>query len=74
MLRPGCRFVASITHPCTDTPHRVWERDENGAKRWLCVDRYFERGSFEYTWTGWEREFTTEGFRVPLEDWLGWIL
>jgi SAM-dependent methyltransferase len=74
LLRPGCRFVASITHPCTDTPHRVWELDEKGAKRWLCVDRYFERGSYEYEWKGWERDFATEGFRAPLEDWFGWIL
>ena len=44
LLRPGRRFVASITHPCTDTPFRVWERDKNGKKRWLCIDRYFERG------------------------------
>jgi SAM-dependent methyltransferase len=74
LLRPGCRFVPSITHPCTDTPHRVWEKDANGAKRWLCIDRYFERGSFEYTWDGWGPGFTTEGFRAPLEDWFGWIL
>jgi 2-polyprenyl-3-methyl-5-hydroxy-6-metoxy-1,4-benzoquinol methylase len=33
LLRPGCRFVASITHPCTDTPFRVWEKDQSGAKR-----------------------------------------
>ena len=75
LLRPGRRFVASITHPCTDTPFRVWERDQSGTKRWLCIDRYFERGSFEYAWSAeWGREFTTEGFRAPLEDWLGWIL
>jgi len=74
LLRPGRRFIASITHPCTDTPVRVWERDGSGAKRWLCIDRYFERGAFEYPWSGWGREFTTEGYRAPLEDWLGWIL
>ena len=74
LLRPGCRFVASITHPCTDTPHRVWERDENGAKQWLCVDRYFESGPFEFTWDGWGPGFKTEGFRAPLENWFGWIL
>jgi hypothetical protein len=73
-LRPGCRFVASITHPCTDTPFRVWEKDQSGAKRWLCIDRYFERGSFEYTWSEWGQDLTTEGFRAPLEDWFGWIL
>jgi hypothetical protein len=73
-LRPGCRFVASITHPCTDTPFRVWEKDQSGAKRWLCIDRYFERGSFEYTWSEWGQDLTTEGFRAPQEDWFGWIL
>jgi 2-polyprenyl-3-methyl-5-hydroxy-6-metoxy-1,4-benzoquinol methylase len=35
LLRPGGRFVASIAHPCTDTPFRVWERDSSGRKRWL---------------------------------------
>lgn len=74
LLRPGRRFVASITHPCTDTPFRVWERDKNGTKRWLCIDRYFERGAFEFAWSEWGPDFTTEGFRAPLEDWLGWIL
>ena len=39
LLRPGGRFVASIAHPGTDTPFRVWERDSNGNKRWLCIDR-----------------------------------
>jgi SAM-dependent methyltransferase len=74
LLRPGGRFVVSISHPCTDTPFRVWERDSSGAKRWLCIDRYFERGPLEYTWSGWGREFTTEAIHAPLEDWLGWIL
>ena len=74
LLRPGGRFVASITHPCTDTPFRVWERDGGGKKRWLCIDRYFERGPLEYTWSGWGREFTTEAIHATLEDWLGWIL
>ena len=68
LLRPGGRFVASITHPCTDTPSRVWERDGGGKKRWLCIDRYFERGPLEYTWSGWGREFTTEAIHATLED------
>jgi len=68
LLRPGGRFVASITHPCTDTPFRVWERDGGGKKRWLCIDRYFERGPLEYTWSGWGREFTTEAIHATLED------
>ena len=74
LLRPGGRFVASITHPCTDTPFRVWERDNSGQKRWLCIDRYFERGPLQYTWSGWTSEFTTEAIHATLEDWFSWIL
>jgi SAM-dependent methyltransferase len=74
LLRPGGRFIASIAHPCTDTPFRAWERDSSGKKRWLCIDRYFERGPFQYTWSGWEQEFTTEATHATLEDWFGWIL
>jgi ubiquinone/menaquinone biosynthesis C-methylase UbiE len=74
LLRPGGRLVASITHPCTDTPFREWERDSSGKKRWLCIDRYFERGPLEFTWSGWGRDFTTEAIHATLEDWLGWIL
>jgi len=74
VLRPGGRFVASITHPCTDTPFRRWQRDTAGSKQWLCVDRYFERGAFQYTWQEWGREFTTEAMHAPLQDWFGWII
>jgi SAM-dependent methyltransferase len=73
-LRPGGRLVVSITHPCTFTPHQKWERDQDGAKQWLCVDRYFERGPLEYPWRGWAYEFTTPGLHAPLEDWFGWFL
>jgi SAM-dependent methyltransferase len=74
VLRPGGRCVASITHPCTDTPLRRWERDEAGRKRWLCIDRYFERGAIEYTWRGWEYDFATPAVHATLEDWIGWCL
>ena len=74
VLRPGGRFVASITHPCSDTPFRAWERDESGRKRWLCVDRYFDREVLEYRWQGWKYDFTTTAAHAPLEDWFNWIL
>lgn len=75
VLRPGGRFVASITHPCTDTPFRRWERDENRGKRWLCIDRYFDRVPLDYGWTRFGGgDFTTPALHVPLEDWFAWIL
>jgi ubiquinone/menaquinone biosynthesis C-methylase UbiE len=74
LLRPEGRFVASIAHPCTDTPFRTWERDSSGTKRWLCIDRYFERGPLQYTWSGWGQEFTTEAIHATLEDWFRWIV
>jgi SAM-dependent methyltransferase len=74
VLRPGGRFIPSITHPCSDTPFRQWECDEEGGKRWLCIDRYFERGKLEYRWTGWGHDFTTPAVHATLEDWFGWIL
>ena len=45
-----------------------------GQKRWLCVDRYFERTPIEFEWQRWAYKFTTAGLHVPLEDWFGWIL
>jgi ubiquinone/menaquinone biosynthesis C-methylase UbiE len=74
VLRSGGRFVASITHPCGDMPYREWELDASGRKRWLCLDRYFDRGPIEYVWKGWGRAFTTAALHAPLEDWFGWIL
>ena len=74
VLVPGGRLVASIAHPCTDTPFREWARDASGRKKWLCIDRYFERGPLEYTWRGWSYEFTTVAYHATLEDWFGWLL
>ena len=74
VLVPGGRLVASITHPCTDTPFREWARDESGRKKWLRIDRYFERGPLEYTWRGWSYEFATAAHHATLEDWFGWLL
>jgi SAM-dependent methyltransferase len=75
VLRPGGRLVASITHPCTDTPVRAWETDEAGAKLSLKIDRYFERGPIEFTWKrNWPYVFKTAYWHVPLETWFDWIL
>jgi ubiquinone/menaquinone biosynthesis C-methylase UbiE len=74
VLRPGGRFVTSITHPCSDTPYRAWERDAAGNKRWLCLDRYFDRGPFEYNWRSWAYDFETPAVHATLEDWFEWIL
>jgi len=74
LLRQGGRFVASITHPCTDTPLRAWERDAAGNKRWLCIDRYFDCGPLQFSWSGWGADFTTEAMHATLEQWVGWIL
>ena len=71
-LRSGGRFVASIEHPCTNPPFRAWERDDAGRKRWLCIDRYFDRGPREYTWN-WPGAFRTTANHAPLEDWVTWI-
>jgi len=74
VLRFGGRLVASITHPCTDTPFREWQRDETGRKRCLCVDRYFDRVAVEYTWRGWAYNFSTPAVHAPLELWFAWII
>jgi ubiquinone/menaquinone biosynthesis C-methylase UbiE len=72
VLRAGGRFVVSISHPGTDTPHRVWAKDADGRKAWLEVDRYFDRASFEADWD-WGPGFSTASRHAPLEDWFGWI-
>lgn len=72
-LRPGGRMVASVAHPCTDTPFRAWARDGVGRKRHLCIDRYFERGPVRYDWKGWAYPFTTSGYHATLEDWFRWV-
>lgn len=72
-LKPGGRLVASITHPCGDMPFREWERDEAGRKKWLCLDRYFDRGPRSFTWKGWAYEFTTPAMHATIGDWFGWF-
>jgi len=75
VLRPGGRLVASVTHPCTDTPVRAWETDADGAKLSLKIDRYFDEGPIEFTWKrNWPYVFKTSYWHVPLERWFQWIL
>lgn len=73
LLIPGGRFVVSITHPCTDTPFRRWQKDDAGRKQCLCIDKYFQRGPLAYQWKDWAYEFTTTALHATLEDWLEWF-
>ncbi len=41
VLRPGGFFQFSITHPCTDTPHRRWVEDDEGHRVALAAGGYF---------------------------------
>ena len=74
VLVPGGRLVASIAHPCSDTPFRRWAKTASGEKQWLCIDRYFDRGPLQYAWAGWLYEFKTSAHHATLEDWFGWLL
>ncbi len=67
-------MVASIAHPCTDMPFREWAKDASGRKRWLCVDRYFDRGPLRYEWNRWGYPFATSAHHATLADWFDWIL
>jgi len=64
VLVPGGRLVASIAHPCNDMPFRVWAKDSSGAKQWLCVDRYFDRGPVKYAWKDWLSRRTTQPLKI----------
>ncbi len=44
ILRPGGRFVASITHPCFQSPHSSPETDDEGAFTARRVVQYVEEG------------------------------
>jgi len=43
VVRPGGFLQFSITHPCSDTPHRRNLRDERGTTYAIEVGRYFEQ-------------------------------
>lgn len=71
VLGPAGRMVFSVPHPCTDPPHREWQRDERGRKVALCLDRYFESGPAVCNWNmprlryAWQTPF----HRFTLTEW-----
>lgn len=50
VTKRGGRLVFSVPHPLTDPPVRGWERDEDGNKVALRIDRYFETGPWMVDW------------------------
>lgn len=50
VLEERGRLVFSVPHPFTDSPYRAWERDEDGNKLALKVDRYFDSGMRLLSW------------------------
>jgi 2-polyprenyl-3-methyl-5-hydroxy-6-metoxy-1,4-benzoquinol methylase len=75
LLRPGGRLVFSVPHPATETADREWERDAEGRKLALKVDRYFDSGVGTLRWDmprlryAWE----TPRWRHTLEEWAGLV-
>jgi len=84
VLTPGGFFQFSITHPCSDTPHRRTVRDETGTTYAIEVGRYFEQttGRVDEWLFGAAPEEAKRGlrpFRVPrfhhtLSGWLNAII
>lgn len=71
LLAPGGRLVFSVPNPVTDSPHRVWRRDEHGRKTALEIDRYFEAPAELLHWKmpRLTTHFATVQYRYTLEDW-----
>ena len=75
LLRSGGRVVLSIPNPVTDATFRQWERDPQGNKLRLRIDRYFEAASGVLTWDSprLPQRFSTVQYRHTLEQWSLWI-
>jgi 2-polyprenyl-3-methyl-5-hydroxy-6-metoxy-1,4-benzoquinol methylase len=71
LLRPGGRIVASVPNPVTDSSFRVWERDAEGNKLALKIDRYFaaKTSVMEWNMKRLARGFRTVQYRHTLEQW-----
>ncbi len=50
VLTVGGRLVFSVPHPFTEMTYREWERDQDGNKIALKVDRYFDTGTRNFSW------------------------
>ena len=75
VLRPGGRFVFSITHPCFQTPYREWHRDDDGNKIALKVGNYFESGPIELKFVAVSDvyDMKTTQYHATLTEWFRWI-
>jgi ubiquinone/menaquinone biosynthesis C-methylase UbiE len=69
VLRPGGRFLMSITHPCFSSHGSKWKRHDDGHFEHYQVDRYFDRQAWE--------EYVTDKFshavlfrHMPLGDFI----
>jgi len=71
LLPIGGRVVFSVPHPFSEMAYREWERDGEGNKLALKVDRYFESGTATLQWDmprlrySWE----TPRWRLSLSEW-----
>jgi len=84
VLKPGGFLQFSITHPCSDTPHRRNVRDDSGTTVAIEVGRYFEQtenridewlfGAAPPEAKGGLRPFRVPRFHRTLSDWLNVVI
>lgn len=70
LLRPGGRFVFSISHPF-NTAAIGWQKSKDGDLRAMLIDNYFEEGAglTEWTMKRLNRPFKTPFWHRTLESW-----
>lgn len=75
ILTPNGRLLFSIPHPLTEMPYREWERDLDGEKLCLKVDRYFESGTTDMDWnlSRHASALETPRWRLTLSEWFSLI-
>lgn len=69
LLPLGGRCVFSIPHLLNSVPVRQWERDADGRKRALKLDRYFDGGPASARWRHGQRTWETPYWHRPLGAW-----